>query len=222
MRRPFISLAQLRCDCSESVSARDKLGSNCPLTFCANCVAPSQTETHTSASRSTHSYNVTSLRISPYQGDGQQARRVTMAEAIGLASAFITIVATVYISCRDLQSIIDEVANAPKHIQNLSSDLRDFYCVLGSLQSLLDGQESSKNFQEQAISANLQNVLKNCLLIFEDVGAIISQYQANNRQSTGTWQRLKWHYKEPEIRGFQRDLLGCKTALNLAISMANL
>ena len=60
-----------------------------------------------------------------------------MAEAIGVASAIITLVSTAYATCRKLHSNFDGMINAPKHIRIISSDLQDFYLVLGTLQALL-------------------------------------------------------------------------------------
>ena len=66
-----------------------------------------------------------------------------MAEAIGAASAVITLVATAYASCRKLHDAIKRIRNSPRYLYVLSNDLEDFYLVLGTLQTILDGKESA-------------------------------------------------------------------------------
>ena len=145
-----------------------------------------------------------------------------MAEAVGLTAAIITVVKTAYSSCQELYRAFDGVRNAPKHIATISNDLQDFYLVLGTMQTLLDDEEFSAGIVRQAQSANLCKVLEDCILVFKDFNTIICEYQAHDKGSaTGTWQRLKWAFKESEIQGFQHHLVAYKITLNLAISMAN-
>lgn len=145
------------------------------------------------------------------------------AEAVGLASALASLVATAYSSCQKVDTTFEGARNAPKHIKALSSDLEDFYLVLGTLQALLDDEESSPGVIRQATSLDLCKVLENCIAIFKNIRIVISEYQIHHKRSEpGTWQRLKWTFRESEISGFRRDLTGCKATLNMAISMANL
>ena len=145
-----------------------------------------------------------------------------MAEALGLTTAIITVVKTAYSSCQELYSAFNGVRNAPKHIATISNDLQDFYLVLGTVQTLLDDEEFSAGIVQQAQSSNLCKVLDDCILVFKDFNAIICEYQAHdNGSATGTWQCLKWIFKESEIKGLQHHLVACKITLNLAISMAN-
>ena len=145
------------------------------------------------------------------------------AEALGLASAVNTLVATAYSSCQKVDSIFEGARNAPKHIKALSSDLEDFYLVLGTLQALLDDEDFSPGVIRQAISLNLCKALENCIAIFKNIRIVASEYQIHHKRSEpGTWQRLKWTFKESEISSFRRDLMGCKSTLNMSISLANL
>ena len=145
------------------------------------------------------------------------------AEAVGLASALITLVATAYSSCQKVDSIFEGARNAPKHIKALSTDLEDFYLVLGTLQALLDDEGFSPGVVRQATSSNLCKALENCIAIFKNIKIVASEYQIHHKRSEpGTWQRLKWTFKESEISGFRRDLMGCKATLNMSISMASL
>ena len=145
-----------------------------------------------------------------------------MAEAVGLSSAILSLVTTVYSSCRELYNTFDGVRNAPKHIAIISNDLQDFYLVLGTVQALFDDEEFSAGILQYAQSGNLCKVLEDCISVFKDINNIISEYQAHNKDpAIGTWQRLKWTFKESEIKGLRSNLIGCKATLNLAISVAN-
>ncbi|KAM0799009.1 hypothetical protein BDR22DRAFT_964252 [Usnea florida] len=143
-------------------------------------------------------------------------------EAVGLASSLSSLVATAYSSCQKLDSIFQGARNAPKHIKALSSDLEDFYLVLGTLQALLDDEELSPGVTTQATSLNLCNVLENCISVFKSIKVVASEYQiAHKRSELGTWQRLKWTFRESEIDNFRKDLMGCKATFNMSISVAN-
>ena len=145
-----------------------------------------------------------------------------MAEAIGLTSAILSLVTTAYSSCQKLYSTFDGVRNAPKHIAVISNDLEDFYLVLGTIQALLDDEEFSVGLVQYAQSKNLCKVLEDCISVFKDFETIISEYQAHSKDpATGTWQNLKWTFKESKIKDLRRNLSGCKATLNLAISTAN-
>ena len=145
------------------------------------------------------------------------------AEAVGLASSLSSLVATAYSSCQKLDSTFQGARKAPKHIKALSSDLEDFYLVLGTLQALLDDEEFSTGVTRQATSLNLCNVLENCISVFKSIKVIASEYQtAHKRLEVGTWQRLKWTFRESEIVNFRKDLMGCKATFNMSISVANL
>ena len=145
------------------------------------------------------------------------------AEAVGLAASLNTLVATAYSSCQKLHSTFQGARNAPKHIKALSSDLEDFYLVLGTLQALLDDEEFSPGVIRQATSLNLCKMLENCISVFKSIRVIASEYQIHHKRSEpGTWQRLKWTFKESEIDDFRKDLMGCKATFNMSISVANL
>ena len=145
-----------------------------------------------------------------------------MAEAIGLSSAILSLVTTAYSSCQKLYSTFNKVRNAPKHIAAISKDLEDFYLVLGAIQSLLDDEEFSAGIVQYAQSKNLCKVLEDCILVFKDFETIISEYQAHSKDpAIRTWQRLKWTFKESEIKDLRRNLSDCKGTLNVAISTAN-
>lgn len=145
-----------------------------------------------------------------------------MPEALFFSSAILSLVTTAYSSCQKLHSTFNGVRNAPKHIAVISKDLEGFYLVLGTIQALLDEKEFSAGIVQYAQSENLCKVLEDCLFVFKDFGTIISEYQAHSMDpAMRTWQRLKWTFKESEIKDLRRKLIDCKVTLNLAISTAN-
>ena len=145
-----------------------------------------------------------------------------MAEAVGLASAIVSLVSTAYSSCQKLYNTFDGLRNAPKHIATISNDLEDFYLVLGTIQELLNDEEFSASVVQYAQSENLCGVLSHCLTIFEDLNVIISEYQGHSKDlKTGSWQRLKWTFKRSKVDDLRNNLMGCKATLNMAISVAN-
>ena len=144
--------------------------------------------------------------------------------SVGLTAAIITVVKTAYSSCQELYNVCNGVRNAPKHIATISNDLQDFYLVLGTIQTLLDDEELSSGIvqHQQAQSVDLCKVLEDCVSVFKDFNAIIHEYQAHDKDSApGAWQRLKWTFKESEIKGLQKRLVDCKITLHLAVFMAN-
>lgn len=73
------------------------------------------------------------------------------AEAVGLASSLIILVATAYSSCQKLDSTFAGARNAPKHIKALSGNWKNFYLVLGTLQALFDEEDSSPGVIRQVL-----------------------------------------------------------------------
>ena len=147
-----------------------------------------------------------------------------MAASAGLTAAIITFVKTAISSCQELYNVCKGVRNAPKHIATISSDLEHFYLVLGTIESLLDDEELSAGMvqQQQAQSVNLCKVLEDCMSVFKDFTTIIHEYQAHDKDSApGAWQRLKWTFKEQEVKGLKKQLVDRKITLSLALNVAN-
>ena len=146
-----------------------------------------------------------------------------MAEAIGAASSVITLVITAYQSCKTLYDTLSTLRNAPKHIRYISCDLEDFYLVLGTIQAIADDKDSAQGILQPMTSENLIGVLKNSLVVFSDISAIVNSYTIQgNSVSSSKWQRLKWSFKEKDVEDLRKTLLAHKMTLNMAISVANL
>ena len=144
--------------------------------------------------------------------------------AIALASSIVTLVSAVGKSSQMLYNTIQAIKNAPKHISKISSDLQDFHHVLGILQALVSDDDDVAGVIRPESLANLEQVLKECLKIFQDMSRVVDDYVSHGSASVGTspWQRLKLTFKEKEIRNLIEESMSCKVTLNLAIAVANL
>ncbi len=146
-----------------------------------------------------------------------------MAEAIGVASAVTTLIATAYKSSKTLYYILSGIKNAPRHLHLLSCGLEDLYLVLGTIQAMLDDQESAQGILQSTASENLTNVLQNSLDVLSRISMIVKAYASGGTSmDISTWQRVKWTFKEKEIDDLRKRLLDHKITLNLTISVANL
>lgn len=146
-----------------------------------------------------------------------------MAEAIGAAASVITLVTTVYQSCKTLHDTLGAIRNAPRHIYYILSDLEDFYRVLGTIQAILDDEDSAQGILQPPSSHNLTKVLKNSLVVFSDISALLKSYsKQGNAVNASTWQRMEWTFKEKDVEDLRKTLLAHKMTLNMAISVANL
>lgn len=88
-------------------------------------------------------------------------------KAVDLASALAFLVATAYSFCPKVDSAFKGAQNAPKHIKAFSRDVEEFYLVLGTLQALLDDENSSPGIIRQATSLNIFKMLDNCVAILK-------------------------------------------------------
>lgn len=105
----------------------------------------------------------------------------------------------------------------------ISGHLHDFYLVLGTIQAILDDDDSAKGILQPATSETLQKVLKSSLAVFADISALIKPYSHQvNKVDASKWGRLKWTFKEKDVEDLRRTLLAHKMTLNMAIAVANL
>ena len=145
-----------------------------------------------------------------------------MAEALGLTSSVVTLVATAYSSCQTIYNIVDGLRGAHEQLLTLSSDLISFQNVLDNLQLALQDDTTTAAAVERLMSNTLSSSLKNSLNIFQKTIAAIRSCQAKDKASRlGFWQKTKWVFIEKKIATLTHELMQCKTTLNLAICMAN-
>lgn len=82
-----------------------------------------------------------------------------MTEAIGVASAITTLVATAYTSRKFLHETFNEMIHTQRDLHIISRDLEDFYLALGTIQAIFDDNENARGTMRSAPAGNLTMVL---------------------------------------------------------------
>ena len=147
-----------------------------------------------------------------------------MAEPISLAASLITVAITASELCQAVYQTLSTLREVPKQLRHIHSDLGDFYKVLGTLQALLEDEETMGGVVQPMTSINLQNVLNNSVTIFKELAALIKPFEEQGQGGSTAltpWQRVKWVFGEKERLELRKMLIGNKITLNLAISIAN-
>ena len=146
-----------------------------------------------------------------------------MADAIGLASGVLTLVTSAFTSCQTVYKLLKDFIDAPSHIRSLTKDLEDFFQILGTLQALLEDEETAPGVVRPTVTNNLQSVLDNCILVFNDLSVIVQEFKERwHTERTKDWIHLKWSFKHKSIEELSNTLAAHKITLNLAISVASL
>jgi hypothetical protein len=154
----------------------------------------------------------------PEQYQRQQQTARLMAE-LGAAGASIGIISFALHGAKKLYELIDGIQGAPENIAAISTDLKAFYQVLGTLESI-------KGFSERLqLYHYLKAPLDNCVKIFEDLTTKLnkcthptSKYTTRKRFRSS----IAWAFKGNEIQTLRGTLGACKATLDLAIVAINL
>jgi hypothetical protein len=64
-----------------------------------------------------------------------------MADLPSLAVAIVTLVTAAFAISKEIQSAVEQIVKAPKHIKELAGDLEDSYSILGCLKGYLEDVE---------------------------------------------------------------------------------
>lgn len=145
-----------------------------------------------------------------------------MAEAVGLSSAVLTLATAAYKSCQALHNGIDGFRSANEQMLALSSDLENFYLVLGSLQTVLQDEESAPVAVDRIMASDLSKALDGSMRIFKNLSTIVASLRRpSSSTSPGNLNKAKWALKEKSIADLRNELMQCKITLNIAICVAN-
>ena len=140
---------------------------------------------------------------------------------LDLASPMKKLAVKVSKSSQTLQNIINGHCNSHRHVLTLSSDLEEFYLVLGTLEALLHDEQHYAGAVEHAMSEILSEALSDSIRLFERITIIIGGYQAPNRKSQPRlWPRVKCALQKKKIKGLRKEITRCMMALKIAICMA--
>lgn len=146
-----------------------------------------------------------------------------MPEPITIASAVGAIVVNGIKLCLSVYGTIDGMKQAPKHLKAVSSDLKDFYSILGTIQGYLDDKDLTQGLLHTQSCDNLQSVLANCVSVLRDFDKIVGGYiKAGQESSVTRWQKISWTWKLADVDSLRRHLSDHKASLSVAIGMANL
>jgi Fungal N-terminal domain of STAND proteins len=144
-----------------------------------------------------------------------------MPEPLSIAAGVTTLLSNSYKFSKDIYELIDTIKSAPKHIQNISDDLKALYATLGTLGSLLRDEQIIWNSLMMDLSANLEDALKNCVRVFREVGMVVNEYVgADGMANNGAWMKMKWTFKEKEVRALRDHLATYKATCMMAINTA--
>jgi hypothetical protein len=114
-----------------------------------------------------------------------------MPEPITIASAVGAIVVNGIKLCLSVYGTIDGIKQAPKHLKAVSSDLKDFYSILGTIQGYLDDKDLTQGLLHTQSCDNLQSVLANCVSVLRDFDKIVGGYiKAGQESSVTRWQKI--------------------------------
>jgi hypothetical protein len=144
-----------------------------------------------------------------------------MPDPLSAAMGVVSLLANAHKFSKDIYELIDGIQSAPNHIRHISDDLKALYAVLGTLDALLRNEQIAQNALMRDLSASLEDVLKNCVRIFREIGMVVNEYVgADGKAKSGAWTGAKWTFKEKEI-GMLRDHLAmykatCTMAINTA------
>ncbi len=148
-----------------------------------------------------------------------------MADPFSMALGAVTLAGIAHKFSRQICSLIDGIQAAPATIQAVSADLKAFYAVLGTLESLLRNEWVAQNPLMRNVALNLDEVLTNCVRIFREFGVIVNRY-VEDRAGEGTSRRggilrgASWVAVEREIGSLREHLAACKATCSMAVNTA--
>jgi hypothetical protein len=138
-----------------------------------------------------------------------------MAEAIGIASALLTLADFALRSSKSLYQTVKSFQNNQRTIRELKEELEALSDVLQSLHQTA----SNSNVDLSALRLPLLRCGKACSE-FEAVISKCTAHSDGSRKSFRDWAKLK--YMGDDIAGFKNMLAGYKSTISIALGDANL
>lgn len=146
-----------------------------------------------------------------------------MPEPIAIAAGVGSLVTTAHALSKIIYENIDSVKKAPRHLRATSRDLKSFYCVLGNIAGFLGDTETAGGLLHPATLPDLQDVLENCIRLFQELYTIVNEYLKDVKSAdVARWHCVEWAWREKEVKVLQDCLSAHKITLNVAIATANL
>ena len=152
-----------------------------------------------------------------------ESSSVIMADPLAAFATISALVIRAFTLSKDVYIRANEITNAPQHIRAITSDLEDFYSLLGTLTMYLDEESDlSVGLVHSAGRTNLEKVLDNCITVFDRTNILVGSYKAIGGTSISTWRKMKYSFKLTETEALRSELAAHKLSLNIAISLVNL
>lgn len=149
-----------------------------------------------------------------------------MAEPFSLAVNIMTLISTAFKVSKEVYNTLEQISSAPKHLKAITSDLEDFYTILGSLKGYLEDAELSPGVLLAAEKVNIVGVIENCVEIFTKINLLVNSYNLRGKRGgigdMGNWRKIKYSFKLAETETLRSQLAMHKMTLNMAISLVNL
>lgn len=146
-----------------------------------------------------------------------------MADRVSIVTSVAHILSTGINVCHTTTHLIGQIRDAPAHISAVASDLEAFNAVLSTIQTYIGDEDIRSGILHSSTSDDIRDVLKNIVSIFQCFHGLISDFiSADGPDSAGTWQSLRWTWKEKEISQLHDQLSAYKMTLEVAIAGAKL
>jgi hypothetical protein len=149
-----------------------------------------------------------------------------MGEPLSLATNMLKLITNAVTASKEVYSAVEAISNAPNHIKAISSDLEDFYSILGSLKGYLEDVDMSTGVLQAAEKVNIASVIENCLHIFTRISLLVNSYNSRGHRGgigdMGNWRKVKYSFRIAETEALRSQLAAHKMTLNMAISLVNL
>jgi hypothetical protein len=145
-------------------------------------------------------------------------------EALAITNTTLTIAVNAFKACQNAYSLVQNIRNAPKQIQRLTTDIQGLYQVLGLLQTALtEDNVASARLPSQMIQ-DLEVLLGTCTRLCRDITSILNPFVGFDGEVKGrTWRNLKWEmFNKSDVEVLQKTLETCKLTISMAVSSLNL
>jgi hypothetical protein len=145
-------------------------------------------------------------------------------EALAITNTTLSIAVTAFKACQNAYSLVQNVRNAPKQIQRLTTDVHGLYQALGLLQTALEQDNVATARLPSQMILDLEVLLGTCTKLSCDIISLLNPFVGTDGVARGgTWRNFKWEvFKKSDVEVLQQTLETCKLTISMAVSSLNL
>ena len=144
-----------------------------------------------------------------------------MADPASITFGVIGVVAVAVRSTVQLKIFIDSIEGAPAAINAFSTDLGSLSSVLQNLQTTIKDPSFGSPETRTLICQQLDPPLENCVKVLEQTSKKLQPF-VKPGAAKSRWRPFRWSFREKEFSDARILLLAHKSALEIALSTANL